>query len=86
MASNDQGPASRRAILQASVGVLVAGVAQRASAQQKAAKTAVQYQEQPKDGHQCSACAQFEAPKSCKIVDGDISPSGWCALFAPKPA
>jgi len=24
------------------------------------------------------------APKSCGIVDGDISPSGWCVAFNKK--
>jgi hypothetical protein len=50
-------------------------------AQQKVAKDAVAYQDSPKDGHKCSECTFFEAPKSCKAVEGDISPDGWCQLW-----
>jgi hypothetical protein len=27
-------------------------------------------------------CTFFEAPKSCKVVEGDISRDGWCKVFA----
>jgi hypothetical protein len=30
----------------------------------------------------CAMCTLFEPPKSCKIVEGDVSPSGWCKAFA----
>ena len=56
----------------------------RAYAQQKMKQADAKYQDQPKDGHQCNGCAQFEAPGSCKLVDGSISPNGWCQLFTPK--
>ena len=55
-------------------------------AQAKIAQTAVNYQTTPKDGHQCDGCAQFVAPNSCKLVDGEIAPTGWCALWVKKPA
>jgi hypothetical protein len=45
---------------------------------------AVVYQSSPKDGRQCDGCALFQAPDSCKVVDGTISPSGWCKLWAKK--
>ena len=32
----------------------------------------------------CDGCVNFQPPKACKFVQGDISPSGWCQLFAPK--
>ncbi len=64
---------------------LVQGVFSRAAtAQQKVAKKMVQYQTAPKDGHQCSGCEHFVAPKACKVVEGDISPRGWCAIWTPK--
>jgi hypothetical protein len=28
----------------------------------------------------------FEAPNSCKTVEGTISPEGWCMVYAKKPA
>ena len=60
-----------------------------AAAQQKAAKQAMQYQEQPKNGQKCSDCLQFipgqkGANGTCKVVEGPISPNGWCAAFVKK--
>ena len=45
---------------------------------------AVAYQPSPKDGHQCDGCTLFKAPDSCQVVDGTISPTGWCKLWAKK--
>jgi hypothetical protein len=78
---------TRRALLKAGLGLAAAGIGGAASAAAATAKIApamVQYQDHPKDGHQCSLCVQFVAPGSCKLVDGAISPNGWCAAFAPK--
>ena len=55
-------------------------------AQQKLTHEAAKYQDQPKDGQQCSGCVQFVAPASCKVVADPISASGWCQLYSPKPA
>jgi hypothetical protein len=30
-------------------------------------------------------CSLFEAPSSCKTVDGTVSPKGWCMVYAKKP-
>lgn len=56
-----------------------------AQAQQKASKQAMKYQDHPNHGQQCATCMQFEPPKSCKVVAGDISPKGWCIAYAKKP-
>lgn len=53
-------------------------------AQTKIAKAMLQYQDHPNGGNHCGICAQFEPPDQCKIVQGPISPNGWCAAFAPK--
>jgi hypothetical protein len=45
---------------------------------------AVVYQSTPKDSHQCDGCMLFQAPNSCQVVDGVVSPSGWCKLWAKK--
>jgi hypothetical protein len=45
---------------------------------------AVLYQPSPKDGHQCDGCTLSQAPDACQIVDGTISPTGWCKLWAKK--
>jgi hypothetical protein len=52
----------------------------------KAPQKAVKYQDTPKGEQQCDNCALFEAPSSCKTVDGTISPQGWCMVYAKKPA
>jgi hypothetical protein len=44
----------------------------------------VAYQDSPKGPQQCDNCLQFQAPNLCKVVDGVISPSGWCKLWAKK--
>ncbi len=80
---------TRRSVLRTGIAVLAGGAglvaAGRARAQdQKIAQELVQYQNQPKDGAKCSACAQWVAPNACAIVAGQISPNGWCVAFAPK--
>lgn len=82
-------PSSRRTILRAGVGIAAAATGVGTAAAQgapKLAKTVVMYQDSPKDGHQCDQCVNWEPPNACKIVEGDISPKGWCGAFAPKPA
>jgi hypothetical protein len=54
----------------------------------KAAKADYSYREQPKEGKSCAGCRLFSLTESgkgvCAIVDGDISPSGWCLAFSPR--
>lgn len=57
-----------------------------AAAQAKASQTAVGYQNTPKGAQQCDNCTQFAAPSSCKVVEGDIAPAGWCKMYVKKPA
>jgi len=55
--------------------------------QAKAAKVsqkAVAYQESPKGNQQCSNCNLFQAPDLCKLVEGTVSPSGWCKIWVKK--
>jgi len=62
-----------------------------AQAQTKLTKEAVKYQAKAKDGKDCDDCLQFvpgknaKAMGTCKIVEGPISPNGWCIAFAQKP-
>jgi hypothetical protein len=53
----------------------------RAQAQQKMSKREAEYQDSPKDIRMCATCTLFEPPKSCKVVEGDVSPNGWCKAF-----
>jgi hypothetical protein len=81
---------SRRTIISRAVigaGGFIASLAPLRNAQ--AAKfpqtsPAVAYQPSPKDDRQCDGCALFQAPDSCKVVDGTISAGGWCKLWAKK--
>jgi hypothetical protein len=79
---------SRRVVLTGSV--IALGVAAttaavtQAAAQAKASQKDAQYQDKPKDGHQCDGCIQFQPPNACKVIEGNISPAGWCALFTAK--
>ena len=57
-----------------------------ASAQTKVPQKAVGYQDTPKGAQRCDNCAQFEAPASCKVVDGDIDAAGWCKVYVKKPS
>jgi len=51
----------------------------------KASQASVQYQTQPKGEQKCSGCMNFIADSNtCKLVDGQISPAGWCILWANK--
>ncbi len=82
---------SRRAALKVGLALLGAsGVAAlrgtAAAAAEKVAPASVSYQTKPKDGKQCSTCAQFVAPNACKVVSGTISPDGWCMIYAAKAA
>jgi hypothetical protein len=52
----------------------------------KVSQSAVHYQTAPKDGQDCVDCSHFLAPGACKLVDGHISPKGWCGLWVKKAA
>jgi hypothetical protein len=85
---------SRRAMLRtvafgaggaAMLGASLTGYREAAAATKVAQKT-VGYQPMPKGEQRCDNCSQFEAPASCKIVDGVIDPAGWCKVYAKKSA
>ena len=50
----------------------------------KMAQKAVEYQGTPKGDQQCSNCSLFQEPNSCTLVDGEISPAGWCKFWVKK--
>jgi hypothetical protein len=64
---------------------VVAGKAAADSAN-KAPQRAAGYQSQPSGGKKCADCAQFRSPDGCSLVQGPISPTGWCRLFRAKEA
>ncbi len=87
--SDSIGFQSRRAflgtaiVLPALAGLLSAPV----SADAKSSQAAMQYQPTPKDGKHCSGCNFFipgdsaTAQGTCKIVEGSISPTGYCIAY-----
>jgi hypothetical protein len=85
---NDRQRISRRAVLARTALALGAAAAAMAvspaAAQQKLSQVDAKYQGTPKGDLHCDGCFNFQAPNACKFVQGDISPSGWCQLFAPK--
>ena len=85
---NDCRRISRRIVLTGTalgLGAAAAAAAvSHAAAQQKLSQADAKYQNTPKDNQHCDVCANFQAPNACKFVQGDISPSGWCLLFAAK--
>jgi hypothetical protein len=85
---------SRREALTIAAGVAGASVASAAAVvgtstpaqAAKASQKIVKYQDTPKGDQRCENCVQFEAPSSCKTVDGTVSAQGWCMVYAKKPA
>jgi hypothetical protein len=61
-------------------------IATSTPAQAKASQKVVKYQDTPKGDQSCENCIQFEAPSSCKTVDGTVSPQGWCIVYVKKQA
>jgi High potential iron-sulfur protein len=88
----DRHKISRRRILTvAGAAGSVAGIAALVGASTpalaaKASQKSVKYQDTPKGDARCENCALFEAPDSCKTVEGPVSPQGWCMVYAKKPA
>ena len=56
----------------------------------KSSKDAMHYQTTPNGGKQCSGCKFFmpgqgaDADGACQIVDGSISPHGYCTAYSAK--
>lgn len=71
----------------ATTGLLKSGPAR---AQTKASQATMMYMPKPHGADQCDNCIHFipgKTPKAdgtCKIVEGNVSPSGWCVAYARK--
>jgi len=74
-------------VLPALAGLLLA---ETTTAEAKGSQAQFKYQSTPKNGQKCSTCTQFIPGSSpskngtCKVVDGSISPNGWCIAYAAK--
>jgi High potential iron-sulfur protein len=78
---------AKAVVLPALAGLLLA---ETTSAEAKGSKAQFKYQGTPNGGHKCSQCTFYipgtssKANGTCKIVDGSISPNGWCTAFSAK--
>jgi High potential iron-sulfur protein len=65
-------------------------LAETTTAQAKASQAQLKYQSTPKNDQKCSGCRFFVAGKTssadgtCQIVEGSISPNGWCTGWVKK--
>jgi len=85
--TDPSGPLSRRCLFQkvaVAGGIAMLGTMASEVAFAKATQKAAGYQDTPKGEQRCDNCSQFEAPSSCKIVEGEINPGGWCRVYVKK--
>ncbi len=92
----DEGPnkkISRRALLKRAAlvtGVALATCFASEARPAKATKAAMKYQSKPNGDKKCSNCNLFvpaKTPKAdgtCQVVEGSISPQGYCTAYIPK--
>lgn len=94
MTSKTFDPSRRRLFRQGAAiagGAIAAGLVLKAGAQTaKAGKAVAMYQDKPHGADDCAKCVHFIPGKTpgangtCKLVQGSISPKGWCVFFAGK--
>lgn len=69
---------------------LAAAIPGLARADSKASQASLHYQDKPNGDYQCSKCKFFiaagdpSANGTCQIVEGSISPHGFCDAFSSK--
>lgn len=64
--------------------VMIGAMTAPALALNRMNKTASRYQNHPNGDKRCAGCKHFQAPHSCEVVPGNISPSGWCKWFRAR--
>jgi len=77
----------RRALLRAALAAgCMLGLPDMGRAQSgKVSKALAKYQDTPKGNQNCANCLHFvAADNTCKVVEGKVSPQGWCQLWAAK--
>jgi len=73
---------SRRFLLSGAGTIVVLGLKRTPARAAKVSQSTVSYQRSPKGDQRCGTCKQFEPPSACRLIDGKISPQGWCTLWA----
>ena len=78
----------RRTVLRAALAAgcaLCLPEAGRAAQSGKVSKAQAKYQDKPKGDQSCAKCLNFiAASTTCKVVEGKVSPQGWCQLWVAK--
>jgi hypothetical protein len=72
---------SRRLVLLAAPMALALPIGLARGAE-KMSKQGAQYEDAPRGIAMCATCSLFVEPRACKVVEGDISPNGWCKAYA----
>ena len=81
---------SRRTFIKTMGVVAAAATCSRAAAkaqdykpqdQKKLTQAAARYQDHAKGNESCGVCPYFIFPKSCVVVESEISPTGWCRIY-----
>jgi hypothetical protein len=73
---------TRRDLMTAALGGFPAALPARADEPAaKLSQLAAAYQTTAKGMFSCAVCTFFIRPRSCKVVSGNITPTGWCRLF-----
>ena len=79
---------SRRSLLEGAACVggaaTILGVTASHAGPAKMSQSAAGYKDSPQGDQNCANCAPFEPPSSCKIVEGTVSPQGWCKVWQRK--
>ena len=78
---------SRRQMLRGTAIVAGSAAALALAVRPAAAKMTEQgagYQDTPKGAASCANCTLFQKPGACILVDGTISPNGWCRFYNKK--
>src|ERR1051325_5669032 len=47
----------------------------------KQSKEEARYQDMPNGDEHCSMCANFLSPDGCRVIEGPVSPDGWCHII-----
>jgi hypothetical protein len=80
---------TRRSVLHTACYAIATAIAEgslarsaRAQSEAKMTKARAEYQGIPNGIYSCATYTLFVAPNACKVVEGEVSPDGWCKAYA----
>ena len=82
--NENPGPTRRTVLIAAAAVAPFLALTPSADAAKKVSQQAASYQSTPKGDQFCGNCGHFIPPTACRLVEGRISPGGWCRLWAKK--